>query len=75
MENLSGLDVVLLLIAAYIAVVALVRLMARRREKLLDQLSQDLKHQKPKPVEEAACGGIVARANSRAANPRPAGRG
>lgn len=41
-------DVVLLLGAAFIAVTALVRLMARRRDKLLDDLSSDAQQQKRK---------------------------
>ena len=35
-------DVGILLVAAYIAVVTLVRMMARRRDKLLDDLSKDV---------------------------------
>ena len=41
-------DIALLAAAAYVAVVSLVRLMARRRDKLLDDLSGDLKQQKRK---------------------------
>jgi len=36
-------DVVLLVIAGYVAVAALVRLMIRRRDQLLDQLRQHFK--------------------------------
>ncbi len=43
MAGLNGWEVVLLIVATYVAVVSLVRLMARRRDKLLDDLSQDLK--------------------------------
>ncbi len=52
MAGLNGWEVVLLIVATYVAVVSLVRLMARRRDKLLDDLSQDLKRRKPKPVEK-----------------------
>ena len=41
-------DIGLLLAAAYIAVTTLVRLMARRRNKLLDDLSGDVRQQKRK---------------------------
>jgi hypothetical protein len=50
-------DIGILLVAAYIAVVSLVRLMARRRDKLLDDLSKDVQlkpHRKQKPADEAA---------------------
>jgi hypothetical protein len=48
-------DVGILLVAAYIAVVTLVRMMARRRDKLLDDLSkgaQQSQRSKPKPAED-----------------------
>ena len=41
-------DIALLAAAAYVAVISLVRLMARRRDKLLDDLSGDLKQTKRK---------------------------
>jgi hypothetical protein len=44
----NWLDFALLAGGAYVAVTALVRLMARRRDKLLDDLSGDLTHQKRK---------------------------
>ncbi len=42
------LEITLLLVGAYIAVTTLVRLMARRRDKLLDDLSSDAQQQKRK---------------------------
>jgi hypothetical protein len=41
-------EIALLAAAAYVAVITLVRLMARRRDKLLDDLSGDLKQEKQK---------------------------
>jgi len=41
-------DFALLLAAAFIAVTTLVRLMTRRRDKLLDDLSGDVQEQKRK---------------------------
>lgn len=41
-------DIGLLIAAAYIAVISLVRLMARRRDKLLDDLSGDAQRHKRK---------------------------
>jgi hypothetical protein len=48
-------DVGILLVAAYIAVLTLVRMMARRRDKLLDDLSKGAEQQqrrKPKPGDD-----------------------
>ena len=39
-------DVVLLVVAGYVAVTALVRLMIRRRDQLLDELRQHVKKSK-----------------------------
>ena len=54
MAGWEPLDYGILLVAAYIAVVTLVRMMARRRDKLLDDLSQgapESQHRKPKPTD------------------------
>jgi hypothetical protein len=40
MGNMDGWDIALLAAAAYVAVTALVRLMARRRNQLIEQLRQ-----------------------------------
>jgi hypothetical protein len=42
MSDVSGTDVVLLMIAAYISIVALVRLMQRRRDEVLSRLQVEI---------------------------------
>ena len=46
MENMDRWDIVLLVGAGYVATMALVRLMIRRRDQLLDKLRQQLKKEK-----------------------------
>ena len=59
MENMDGWDVALLAAASYLAVTALVRLMIRRRNQLLDGFrkqmreGQDHYHQEEKPPQRA----------------------
>lgn len=43
MENLSGMDLFLLAVAAYVAVMALVRLMRNRHRDVMDQVQQQFK--------------------------------
>ena len=43
-------DVVLLVVAGYVAITALVRLMIRRRDQLLDELRQHFKKSKRRKV-------------------------
>ncbi len=46
-------DVVLIVVAGYVAITALVRLMNRRREQMLGELRQEMekskKHKRPQP--------------------------
>ena len=49
-------DVGILLVAAYVAVVTLVRMMARRRDKLLDDLSKGVEQQHRRKPKSAADG-------------------
>lgn len=42
MENMDGWDIALLVIAAYVAVTVLVRLMIRRRDELMARLRQEM---------------------------------
>jgi hypothetical protein len=53
MAGWEPLDIGILAVAAYVAVVTLVRMMAGRRDKLLDDLSKDVQQSrgKPKPGE------------------------
>jgi hypothetical protein len=57
MHWLSRSDIILLSIAAYVAVMALVRLMQRRREQLVDEVQQQLdarrKHPKRPPTDQS----------------------
>ncbi len=49
MAGLEPWEIGLLAIAAYVAVSVLVRLMGRRRDKLLDDLSRDAAEHRRKP--------------------------
>jgi len=59
MENMDGWDVALLAAASYLAVTALVRLMIRRRNQLLDEFRKQMRegkeqqHQQKKPPQRA----------------------
>jgi hypothetical protein len=46
MENMDGWDLALLVAAGYVAVVALVRLMVRRRRQAMDQFRREMEKQK-----------------------------
>jgi len=48
MAGWEPLDIGILAVAAYVAVVTLVRMMARRRDKLLDDLSSDVQQNRGK---------------------------
>ena len=48
MAGLSGIDIALLAIGGFIAIVALVRLMNNRRDQILDELSEQAKRPKKK---------------------------
>jgi hypothetical protein len=50
MAGFSGWDVALMVIGAFVAVTALVRLMVNRRDQILDELSQTSKRPKKKPT-------------------------
>jgi len=52
MENMNGWDLVLLVVAGYVATIALVRLMIRRREQMLSELRQRLKMEKKRKEEK-----------------------
>jgi hypothetical protein len=56
MEGWELWDGGILLVAAYIAVVTLVRMMARRRDKLLDDLSKGAEQQHRRKSKPAADG-------------------
>ena len=45
-ENMDGWDVALLVAAGYLAVTALVRLMIRRRDQLVEHFRRDVKREK-----------------------------
>ena len=46
MGNMDGWDVALLVVAGYVALVTLVRLMIRRRNQMLDEFRRELKKEK-----------------------------
>jgi hypothetical protein len=46
MGDMDGWDLTLLVVAGYLAVVTLVRLMAHRRDQLLDEFRRELKKEK-----------------------------
>ena len=46
MGNMDGWDVALLVVAGYVALVTLVRLMIRRRNQMLDEFRSELKKEK-----------------------------
>lgn len=53
MGNMDGWDVALLVVAGYVALVTLVRLMIRRRNQMLDELRRELrKGKRRKEAEE-----------------------
>ncbi|MHC4178965.1 MAG: hypothetical protein ACYSWU_15740 [Planctomycetota bacterium] len=53
MGNMDGWDVALLVVAGYVALVSLVRLMIGRRDQLLDEFRRELKKERQrKAVEE-----------------------
>ena len=49
---MDGWDLTLLVVAGYVAVVTLVRLMARRRDQMLDEFRRKLKKEKQRKVAE-----------------------
>lgn len=46
MGNMDGWDVALLVVAGYVATVALVRLMIRRRDQMLDQFRREVEKER-----------------------------
>ncbi len=46
MGNMDGWDVALLVVSGYVAVVTLVRLMARRRNQMMEEFRRELKKEK-----------------------------
>ncbi len=46
MGSMDGWDVALLVVAGYVAVVTLVRLMVRRRDQMLDEFRRDVAKEK-----------------------------
>jgi len=52
MENMNGWDVVLLVVAGYLATTALVRLMTRRRDQMLANFRQRLKMEEKRKEEK-----------------------
>jgi len=46
MANMDGWDITLLVVAGYVAVVSLVRLMARRRDAMLGEFRQQMEKEK-----------------------------
>jgi len=56
MEWLNRWDVVLLLIAVYVAVMSLVRMMMRRRDQLVADVERQLKAQREKGKNKSAGG-------------------
>jgi hypothetical protein len=46
MGNMDSWDVTLLVVAAYLAIVSLIRLMARRRSQVFEELSQQAEKEK-----------------------------
>jgi hypothetical protein len=51
MGNMDSWDVTLLVVAGYLAVVTLVRLMARRRNQVFEELRQKAEEEKRKQVQ------------------------
>ena len=51
MGNMDSWDVTLLVVAGYLAVVSLVRLMARRRNQIFEELRQKVEEEKRKQVQ------------------------
>jgi hypothetical protein len=51
MGNMDSWDVTLLVVAGYLAVVTLVRLMARRRNQVFEELRQKAEEEKSKQVQ------------------------
>jgi protein-tyrosine phosphatase len=51
MGNMDSWDVTLLVVAGYLAVVSLVRLMARRRNQVFEELRQKAEEEKHKQVQ------------------------
>ena len=54
MENMNSWDVVLFVVAGYLATMALVRLMIRRREQLLGEFRRNMKRAKKQNKEKQA---------------------
>lgn len=52
MGSMDAWDVALLAVAAYVAVLALVRLMIRRRDELLEQFRREVKKEKKRKEAE-----------------------
>jgi hypothetical protein len=53
MANMNGWDVALLVVAGYVAVTALVRLMLRRRNEMVGEFRQRMKTEKKRKEAEA----------------------
>jgi len=51
MGNMDSWDVTLLVVAGYLAIVTLVRLMARRRNQVFEELRQKAEEEKHKQVQ------------------------
>jgi hypothetical protein len=63
MANMNGWDVALLVAAGYVAVTALVRLMLRRRNEMVDQFRQRMKAEKKRKEAQAREDELLKRRN------------
>ncbi len=52
MQHMEVFDVVLLVVAAYVAVLALVRLMSKRRDQIVGQFREEVQREKKAKGEE-----------------------
>jgi hypothetical protein len=53
MGTLNNWDITILIVAGYLAVVALIRLMTRRRDQLIDELHRQIEAENKRKFEEA----------------------
>jgi hypothetical protein len=54
MENITGWDIALLVVAGYVAVMSMARLMLRRRDQLLAEFREQIKAEKKRKEAEEA---------------------
>jgi len=62
MESMTGWDIVLFVVAGYVAVMSVTRLMIRRRDQLLVELRRQMKAERERKQTEAAKQALVAEA-------------